>query len=72
MKRNLSNPNELQVAIEGNKREGRRGSYGAYPEMTMSGLGQHPGMPSQISPMSLVTGPRFMGNGMPPSKFFLI
>lgn len=68
----MSNPNELQAAIEGNKREGRRGSYGAYPEMGMSGLHPGPGMPSQISPMSLVTGPRFNGNGtshgMPPSK----
>ena len=73
-KRNLSNPNELAAAIEGNKREGRRGSYGAYPEMSLAGLhpSQHSGMPSQISPMSLVTGPRFNGNGnshaMPPSK----
>ena len=76
-KRNLSNPTELQAAIEGNKREGRRGSYGAYPEMALSGLHPgvppgHPGLPSQISPMSLVTGPRFNGNGtshpMPPSE----
>ena len=73
----MSNPTELQAAIEGNKREGRRGSYGAYPEMGLSGLHPgvppgHPGLPSQISPMSLVTGPRFNGNGtshpMPPSK----
>lgn len=76
-KRNLSNPTELQAAIEGNKREGRRGSYGAYPEMALSGLHPgvppgHPGLPSQISPMSLVTGPRFNGNGtshpMPPTS----
>ena len=77
VKRNLSNPNELAAAIEGNKREWRRGSYGAYPEMAMAGL--HPSQmsqmqPSQISPMSLVTGPRFNGNStshgspMPPSK----
>ena len=71
-KKSFSNPTELQSAIEGNKREGRRGSYGAYPEMgPLSGI--HPGgLPSQISPMSLVTGPRFNGNGtshpMPPSK----
>ena len=79
-KRNLSNPTELQAAIEGNKREGRRGSYGAYPEMALSGLHPglppgHPGLPSQISPMSLVTGPRFNGNGtsqsMPPSELLL-
>merc|ERR1712223_444494 len=77
VKRNLSNPNELAAAIEGNKREGRRGSYGAYPEMTMAGL--HPSQmsqmqPSQISPMSLVIGPRFNGNStshsspMPPTS----
>jgi len=78
VKRNLSNPNELAAAIEGNKREGRRGSYGAYPEMAMAGL--HPSQmsqmqPSQISPMSLVTGPRFNGNAtshhgspMPPTS----
>ena len=68
--------------FKGNKREGRRGSYGAYPEMAMAGL--HPSQmsqmqPSQISPMSLVTGPRFNGNGtshhgspMPPSKSTII
>ncbi len=74
LKKNLSNPNELQAAIEGNKREGRRGSYGTYPEMggMLSGLPPPPpGVPSQISPMSLVTGgPRFNGNSqpIPPSK----
>ncbi len=35
---NYSNPSELQTAIEGNKREGRRTSYGTYPEV----LGVHP------------------------------
>ena len=30
-KNNLSNPSDLQVAIEGNKREGRRTSYGTFP-----------------------------------------
>ena len=76
-KKNLSNPNDLAAAIEGNKREGRRGSYGAYHEMGMgmpvSQAGAGGMMPSQISPMPLVTGPRFNGNGnshaMPPSKF---
>ena len=75
-KKNLSNPNDLAAAIEGNKREGRRGSYGAYHDMGMGmQVSSQAGgmMPSQISPMSLVTGPpRFNGNGnshaMPPSK----
>ena len=78
-KKNLSNPNDLTAAIEGNKREGRRGSYGAYHEMGMGmQVSSQPGMmPSQISPMSLVTGPpRFNGNGnshaMPPSKYLLV
>ena len=78
-KKNLSNPNDLAAAIEGNKREGRRGSYGAYHEMGMGmQVSSQPGMmPSQISPMSLVTGPpRFNGNGnshaMPPSKYLLV
>lgn len=76
-KKNLSNPTELQAAIEGNKREGRRGSYGSFPSSDMMPLPHHalggiPGMPSQISPMSLVTSHQrqFNGNhGMPPSKF---
>ena len=75
-KKNLSNPTELQAAIEGNKREGRRGSYGSFPSSDMMPLPHHalggiPGMPSQISPMSLVTSHQrqFNGNhGMPPSK----
>jgi len=75
-KKNLSNPNDLAAAIEGNKREGRRGSYGAYHDMGMGmQVSSQAGgmMPSQISPMSLVTGPpRFNGNGnshaMPPSS----
>ena len=77
-KKNLSNPNDLAAAIEGNKREGRRGSYGAYHDMGMP-MGMQVStagmMPSQISPMSLVKSP-FNGNGnshampMPPSKFF--
>jgi len=65
VKMNFSNPNELASAIEGNKREGHKGSYGSYPEMALAGL--HPSQmsqmpPSQISPMSLVTGPRFNSN----------
>jgi hypothetical protein len=79
-KKNLSNPTELQAAIEGNKREGRRGSYGSFPSSDMMPLPHHalggiPGMPSQISPMSLVTSHQRQFNGsshhgMPPSKTF--
>ena len=32
-KRRLSTPAELQAAIDGNRREGRRSSYGTYAEM---------------------------------------
>jgi len=32
-KRRLSTPAELQAAIDGNRREGRRASYGPYPDM---------------------------------------
>ncbi len=49
---NYSNPSELQAAIEGNKREGRRTSYGTYPEV----LGVGPGAPGG--------GPPFLG--LPP------
>uniref|UniRef100_A0A1B6DEC3 ARID domain-containing protein n=1 Tax=Clastoptera arizonana TaxID=38151 RepID=A0A1B6DEC3_9HEMI len=55
-KRRLSTPGELQAAIDGNRREGRRGSYGTYAEMMQRS-------PSQISPLSLVTGVRPQLNG---------
>ena len=32
-KKRLSTPAELQAAIDGNRREGRRASYGPYPDM---------------------------------------
>lgn len=35
-KEKLSSPEELQMAIDGNRREGRRSSYGQYPELTNS------------------------------------
>ncbi|XP_011300645.1 AT-rich interactive domain-containing protein 3C isoform X2 [Fopius arisanus] len=61
-KRRLSTPAELQAAIDGNRREGRRSSYGAYGggggdnmmqrnSHTPSSLALHAGM----SPLSLVT-----------------
>ncbi|XP_046661997.1 protein dead ringer-like isoform X2 [Homalodisca vitripennis] len=55
-KRRLSTPGELQAAIDGNRREGRRGSYGTYAEMMQRS-------PSQMSPLSLVTAARPQVNG---------
>ncbi|XP_078049117.1 retained isoform X1 [Augochlora pura] len=63
-KRRLSTPAELQAAIDGNRREGRRSSYGAYGGGAGSAaeMGQrNPHAPSslalhaQMSPLSLVT-----------------
>lgn len=34
-KKNLSSPQELQAAIDGNRREGRRSSYGAFGDGSM-------------------------------------
>lgn len=48
-KRRLSTPAELQAAIDGNRREGRRSSYGQYESV------QRSPNPSQMSPLSLVT-----------------
>ncbi|RZF40631.1 hypothetical protein LSTR_LSTR007514 [Laodelphax striatellus] len=53
-KRRLSTPVELQAAIDGNRREGRRGSYG-YGDV-MSSHQQQQRSPTQMSPLSLVTG----------------
>ena len=70
-KRNLSNPNDLQAAVEGNKREGRRSSYGAYPELSqlqhqLIGGPPPPGiMTSQISPMQLPGHPLTAGHMRP-------
>lgn len=48
-KRRLSTPAELQAAIDGNRREGRRSSYGQYESI------QRSPNPSQMSPLSLVS-----------------
>lgn len=37
-KKNLSNPSELQAAIDGNKREGRRTSYGQFDSQIQNQL----------------------------------
>ncbi|KAB7496708.1 Protein dead ringer, partial [Armadillidium nasatum] len=42
-KKSFSNPAELQCAIDGNRREGRRSSYGTYGDMG----GQPPLLPLQ-------------------------
>ena len=64
-KRQLSTPAELQVAIEGNRREGRRSSYGTYSEMVQRSPVPNlpPSHPSQMSPLSLVTSGRPAMNG---------
>ncbi|KAG7198141.1 hypothetical protein KM043_005560 [Ampulex compressa] len=63
-KRRLSTPAELQAAIDGNRREGRRSSYGAYAGGAGTGdslVPRNPHTPSslalhaQMSPLSLVT-----------------
>lgn len=65
-KRRLSTPAELQAAIDGNRREGRRSSYGQYDSMQRS-----PNPTLQMSPMSLVSqqqqqqlAARMMGGGI--------
>lgn len=37
-KKNLSNPAELQAAIDGNRREGRRSSYGQFDSQMQNQL----------------------------------
>lgn len=63
-KEGLSTPTELQAAIDGNRREGRRSSYGPYTGgsgpvetmMTQQRVVQNPlHLHSQMSPLSLVT-----------------
>ncbi|XP_031833425.1 retained isoform X2 [Nomia melanderi] len=63
-KRRLSTPAELQAAIDGNRREGRRSSYGAYGgggggNDSLVQRNPHPSnslaLHAQMSPLSLVT-----------------
>ncbi|KAM7342438.1 retained isoform 2-T3 [Cochliomyia hominivorax] len=60
-KKNLSTPAELQAAIDGNRREGRRSSYGQYEamhnQMQMPSMARQslPGGMQQMSPLALVT-----------------
>jgi len=57
-KENMSSADELQMAIDGNRREGRRSSYGAYPEMG--------GSPPPTMTSSNVAA--LLGNGAPASQ----
>ncbi|XP_055323578.1 protein dead ringer isoform X3 [Sitodiplosis mosellana] len=60
-KKNLSTPAELQAAIDGNRREGRRSSYGQFDTQMQGQLQQLvqrsplPGGLQQMSPLSLVS-----------------
>lgn len=63
-KKNLSTPNELQAAIDGNRREGRRSSYGQFDSQMQGQISQIQqqmqrspisGGLQQMSPLSLVT-----------------
>ena len=61
-KKHLSTPAELQAAIDGNRREGRRSNYGAYggggPEGVVQRSSHTPsslGSLHQMSPLSLVS-----------------
>ncbi|XP_037948405.1 protein dead ringer-like isoform X2 [Teleopsis dalmanni] len=59
-KKNLSSPAELQAAIDGNRREGRRSSYGQYEamhnQMQMPQMARPlSGGMQQMSPLALVT-----------------
>ncbi|XP_023223932.1 LOW QUALITY PROTEIN: AT-rich interactive domain-containing protein 3A-like [Centruroides vittatus] len=49
-KEKLSTPEELQSAIDGNRRESRRSNYGPYPEMVSMPRNSH-----HLSPLSLVS-----------------
>ena len=69
---NLSNPNDLQCAIEGNKREGRTSSYGPYGGGGMGLPFQNSPLPpsmGSMSPFSLMsTPPRLPMNGGNPHR----
>lgn len=53
-KRHLSTPAELQAAIDGNRREGRRSSYGQYDSMSRYGY-ESPNPSHQLNPLALVS-----------------
>ncbi|KAL7293672.1 hypothetical protein TKK_0012751 [Trichogramma kaykai] len=63
-KLNLSTPDQLTVAIDGNKREGRRTTYSNHRELTpeimsraaMNGASNPMSLPSNLAPLQLVAG----------------
>ena len=72
-KMKFSNPNELQCAIDGNRREGRRSSYGTYGDMGQPPLPIHlqnlqsfPNLQNFQNPLGLVSRPQLNGNGNHP------
>ncbi|XP_045110439.1 protein dead ringer homolog isoform X2 [Portunus trituberculatus] len=68
-KMKLSNPTELQNAIDGNRREGRRSSYGNYgdtcqpPMLPLQNLQSLQNLQNLQNPLSLVPRPQLNGNG---------
>ena len=81
--KNLSSPTELQQAIDGNRREGRRAGYESYNMFTAGALPPRPQVPlpptsipglPQLSPLPPGVGgrPPFNGNfpGNIASKYF--
>ncbi|XP_066949141.1 protein dead ringer homolog isoform X9 [Macrobrachium rosenbergii] len=68
-KMKLSNPAELQCAIDGNRREGRRSSYGTYgdsgqpPLLPLQNLQSLQNLQNLQNPLSLVPRPQLNGNG---------
>ncbi|XP_035226459.1 protein dead ringer homolog isoform X2 [Stegodyphus dumicola] len=55
-KEKLSTAEELQAAIDGNRREGRRSSYGPYTDIVSANRNSHhPQLSSHASPLSLVS-----------------
>lgn len=74
-KKGLSTPSELQAAIDGNRREGRRSSYGAYGGSAGTGdsmAQRNPHTPSSLAlhaqmPLSLVTAVAAANHHVPQS-----
>ena len=68
-KMKLSSPSELQNAIDGNRREGRRSSYGNYGDscqpalLPLQNLQSLQNFQNLQSPLSLVPRPQLNGNG---------
>ncbi len=57
--KNLSSPSELQAAIDGNRREGRRSGYDSYPHHPLfpGPLGPRPPPPHGMPPLGGPGGP---------------